>query len=300
MIRNWTRKFYEENPGEGGSADPGTGDPGTGDDSWLSGLPAEMQANATLQDIKSVESLAKQLIDTKAMVGSSVRVPSADASPEDMAAFRNSLVEKNIGLMAVPDTDNAELMAEVHKAMGLPEDASGYTQPEKWAGMTPERFGALAAEAHKVGMSKSAFDTLTKSMADTSNAAAAGMDTVFNDDMSTLKGEWGNAYDQKVARATNIATQLEAPPALLSALKDSKADSATLRWLDKVAEKFGGEGMTLVTDPGGLSENTPSELRERVDELTKKMLKMQPNDPQYQSLLQKRMKYLEMLNPEKK
>jgi hypothetical protein len=292
-IRNWTRKFYEEEPGTGGEG-------GTADDSWLSALPAEMQSNATLQDIKTVESLAKQLIDTKAMVGSSVRVPSADASAEDMTAFRNSLLEKNVGLMAIPDTDNAELMAEVHKAMGQPEEASGYAKPEKWPGMSDERFGALTAAAHKIGMSKSHFEAMMTTMANDSNNQFSQMDTAFKSDIDTLKGEWGRAYEPKVARATNVATQLEAPPALIAALSEGSADSATLRWLDKVAEKFSGEGVALVTDPGGLSEDTPGELRERVAELTKKMLGMKSGDPQYQATLQKRMKYLEMLNPEKK
>ena len=285
------RRFQEE--------EPGTGDGGTGD-TWLSGLPEELQGNATLQDVKSVESLAKQFIDTKAMVGASVRVPGEDAPDEDMVAFRQTLIDKNIGLMAVPNTEDPEAMAGIYRAMGLPEDSSGYTKPDEWAGMTPERFETLAARAHELGMSKSQFNDMAAGLAKDSNTLMQAANDAHSTEMNELRVEWGAATDQKIARATNIAEQLEAPERLLAAMKAGDVDAQTIRWFDNIAAKFSGEGTSLVLDKGGVNADTPAELRERVDEITNKMLKMNVGDPQYQPLLQKRLKYLEILNPEKK
>lgn len=295
MFNNWTRKFFEEEPGSGGAG----GEPG-GEASWLDGLPEDLRGNATLQDIKDIPALAKRLIDTKAMVGNSVRIPGDDAPAEDMAAFRKSLIEKNVGLMGVPDSDNAEAMAEVYKAMGQPDDATGYVKPENWAGMTDERFGFLAAEAHKVGMSKSQFGTMAEALAKEANTNQENYAADHQAGMDTLKGEWGRAYDQKISRATNMAKQLGAPERLQEAMINGKVDAETLRWFDSISDKLGKEGNSLVSEEGGVSEHTPTELKERVAELTKKMLNMDANDPTYQSLVQKRLKYQLMLTPDTK
>lgn len=295
-IHNWTRKFFEEVPGEGA----GEGAAAPAADSWLSGLSPELQDNASLKDIADVEGLAKRFIDTKAMVGNSIRVPSEDAAPEDMAAFKQSLIDKNLGLVSIPDTDDKEAMAGIHRALGLPEDATGYSKPENWTGMTDERFGFLAGEAHKAGLSKSQFDQMANTMAAADNETSQGYQTEHQAGIDTLKGEWGNAYTQRISRAANVAKQLEAPAPLQEALAAGEVDAGTLRWLDTISQKFSGEGSSLVTDEGGVTENTPSELRERVAELTTKMFSMSVSDPMYQPTLQKRLKYLEMLNPEKK
>jgi len=270
--------------------------PGEGD--WRNSLPEDMRNNATLQEVKSVEVLAKRFLDTKSMVGNSIRVPGADAPAEDIAAFRQSLLEKNVGLMAVPNTEDAESMAAVHKAMGLPDDAAGYVKPEHWVGMTDERFGFLAGEAHKAGLSKSQFEQMAGSMAVADNDRMSGFDADHKSGIDQLKGDWGRAYDQKVSRASNIAKQLDAPEGLQAALADGKVDAGTLRWLDSIAEKFGNESNSFVKDPSNVSEHTPTELKERIAEVTKKMLDMDPLDPLYQGLLTKRVEYAKLLSGE--
>lgn len=267
-------------------------------DSWMSALPAEMQGNPTLQDVKSVEALAQRFIDTKSMVGNSIRVPGQDASTEDMAAFRQSLLDKNVGLMAVPNSEDAEAMQAVYKQLGMPDAADGYSRPENWAGMTDERYGHLSAIAHKAGISKGQFEQVVSALSTSDNEVSGKYAGEHQAGIDQLKGEWGGAYEQKVARATNIAKQLEAPPALQEAMANNQVDAATLRWMDSVAEKFGGEGNTLVNDPGMVSEHTPTELQERFDEITKRMFDMNPSDPQYKALQAKRLKYMEMLTPE--
>jgi len=289
----------------GGGADPAPAAdpapepaPAPAADDWRAALPDELRDNASLADVKDVAGLAKRFVDTKAMVGQALRVPGPDAGAEAMAEFRQSLLDKNLGLVTIPDADDAEGMAAIHKALGMPDEASAYARPEKWDGMTDERYGAISAIALEAGVTRKQFETIASKLAEGDNATIGAMEQQFQGDMDQLKGEWGNAYDQKAGRAAVVAKQLEAPEGLQAALADGTAGAETLRWLDKVAAKFGGEGSALVTETGQVSEFTPSEAKEQLSEITKRMLDMNPNDPQYKPLLDKRIKLATMLKPE--
>lgn len=264
--------------------------------SWRDALPAELRDNASLADVKDVAGLAKRFVDTKAMVGNSLRIPGPDAAPEAMAQFRQTLMEKNLGLTVIPEADDKEGMRALYRQLGLPEDTTGYARPEQWDGMTDERYGALAAVAHEAGISKQQFEYISGKMAEADNQLVAGYREEQQAGIDQLKGEWGRAYDQKVARAHNVAKQLEAPEALIGALESGDVDASTLRWMDKMAEKLSGEGSALVKEAGAVSEFTPTEAREQMNEITQRMMGMNANDPMYQPLLQKRIKLAEMLS----
>jgi len=272
------------------AAEPAAGD-------WRAALPDELRDNASLADVKDIAGLAKRFVDTKAMVGQALRVPGPDAGAEAMAEFRQSLLDKNLGLVSIPDADDVEGMAAVYKALGAPDEASAYSRPEKWEGMTDERYGTLSSVALEAGVTRKQFETIASKLAEADNTTIGAMEQQFQGDMDQLKGEWGNAYAQKVGRAAVVAKQLEAPEGLQAALADGTAGAETLRWLDKVAAKFGGEGSALVTETGQVSEFTPSEAKEQLSEITKRMLSMDPNDPQFKPLLDKRLKIATMLNP---
>lgn len=52
-------------------------------DDWKAGLAEDIRSNPSLDGIADVGALAKSFIDTKQMVGDSIRVPAADAKPEE-------------------------------------------------------------------------------------------------------------------------------------------------------------------------------------------------------------------------
>ena len=290
-IRIAGRRFREEGGGDGGDGGGG----GNPDATWRDSLPEEMRGNTSLQEIGSVEALTKRFLDGQSMISQSIRMPGPDASADDMSKFRERLLEKKVGLMAVPDFDDADAMQNAYKALGLPEDSKGYDRPEKWPGMTDDRYNTLASQAHELGISKKQFDKMALKMAEADSSMTDHYAQEHNTAITDLKTEWGNAYTQKVARATDIAKQLEAPAGLQAALADGNADAGTLKWLDQIAERFGKEGNSLVADPAHqVSEHTPAEVQERITEITKKMLDMDASDPAYQGLLQKRLKYFEI------
>ncbi len=75
-----------------------------------------------LADFKDINSLAKAFIDTKAMVGQSIRVPSKEAGADDLKSFHDSLIAQVPGLLFKPDMDDDAAMNALFKSIGLPED----------------------------------------------------------------------------------------------------------------------------------------------------------------------------------
>ncbi len=85
---------------------------------WRMSLPPELRENPTIKDTPSVETLAKRLVDTKSMLGNSIRVPGPDASEEDRQKFLNTLLEKDVGLMQRPDPTNDDSVMNTVRALG--------------------------------------------------------------------------------------------------------------------------------------------------------------------------------------
>lgn len=265
--------------------------------SWRDSLPADLQSNASIQDIQSIDALTKQFIDTKAMVGNSIRVPGKDAPAEDMQNFRKSLMDKNLGLVQLPGADDAEGMRAMQKQLGLPDEAGMYSRPDKWGGMSDNQFGKLTAAAHKAGISKAQFAALTGEISASDNEAFEAATAQFASNASQLKGEWGNAYDQKIARAANLAKQTNAPQDMQDAIANGTAKASDLRWFDSMAEQMSGEGLSLVKEKGGTDEHTPTELNEQIQEITRNMMSMDASDPRYKGLMDKRVLLAGKLKP---
>ena len=84
---------------------------------WRSSLPDDMREAPSLKDVPDVATLAKRFLDTKSMVGNSLRMPTDDAGQEAIEAFNQKILSNPaLGLMKKPDTENTEALAEVYNA----------------------------------------------------------------------------------------------------------------------------------------------------------------------------------------
>ena len=266
--------------------------PSASDTPWNAGLSEEFKDNPALADFADINGLAKSYLDTKSMVGGMLRVPGEDAGDEDRSAFRQKLLDKNIGLMATPDTTDDAAMQDLYRSIGMPEEANGYSPIE---GMPDARFGQLTKLAHEAGISDKQFTKVLGSVleADTAMATQYEADRVAGVDQ--LRGEWGMAFDEKSQRAARIAEATKAPPALVQAMKDGKVDAGTMRWLDSLAGSLGGEGTSLANDLGDVNEDTRSELMAKRDELTRKLQRESLPQAEHNRLVQKLVGYNEKL-----
>ena len=253
----------------GGAAAPAVAPAGGGAaaQDWRNQLSAEYKDAPSLKDFTDINQFAKAHIDTKAMVGRMIRVPGEDASQADVQAFRDKLLSADLGVIPTPDLTNPEEAAKYYQRMGAPAEADGYTKIE---GMPEARQKALAALAHEAGISDKQFAQVAAKMVagdtESNNTIIAERDK----GISELKSDWGEAYDQKFARAQRLVEATKAPDMLLTAIKEGGVDAATLRWLDSVAAAFGGEGSNL-KDIGTVTADDRSELEGQRDELTRRL-----------------------------
>ena len=262
---------------------------------WRESLPDEIRESETLKDIEDVGSLAQQFIEQSRYLGNSVRIPGEDADDAQRQEFRQKLLDKNLGLMEVPDPTNEEAMAAIYDTLGRPKEASAYDKPEvEGVNIDSERFGKLAAAAHKAGISNNQFKSVVSEIL-SADAEMVGAGTQAREaGLAELRGEWGNAYDSKLAKAAKVAELTGAPAGLVAALGEGNTDAATLKWLDKLGSSLGGEAAELVSQMnGGDGKLTKLEAREKADEILKTMDNIPQGDPRYQQLMEKRLKYME-------
>ncbi len=256
-------------------------------ENWRSMLSQEFKDSPSIKDVPDLDTLVKNYEHTKAMVGSSVRLPTEEASADDIAAIQQKLLEReHLGLMKKPDVENAESMAEVYKALGRPEDASGYTLPEEING---ELYGALGETALGLGLTDKQYSGMAKALADQQMAEYQRMEEAKTQQVSQLKGEWGPAFEQKIGRAVQIAEALKAPQSLVEALKDGSANAEAIRFMDTVATQLGQEGSQIASQIGQVTESTVADLRDRIADRTKRMLdKNSPLSPsEHQELIKR-------------
>lgn len=264
--------------------------------SWREDLPEDIRGADTLKDIEDVGSLAKQFIDQSRFLGNSVRIPGEDASSEDRAAFRAKLMEKNTGLVEIPtDPDDAEAFTALHAALGMPKEASEYAIPEiEGVELDAERAKSFAEAAHAAGMSKKQFEKVMGVIFKNDAELIGAQNDEHNAAMTTLRTDWGDAFEGKIARAKKIAELTGAPAGLIEAAGNGKLDAGTLRWLDGLGASLGGEAAEMVNQAGGATGITPMEAREKADEIMRSLDTMAQSDPRYAGLVNKRVEFIKI------
>lgn len=275
--------------GSTGGAPPPAAEP----QNWRDSLPPDLKDAPTLQDIPDINALAKRFIDTKAMVGNSMRLPTEDAGADDIqAAVDKILGNEKLGLMRKPDPEDIDGLNSIYNSLGRPEDISGYQAPE---GVDANAFGAMAEKAHELGLTKAQYENLSQAHAALVKGEVDAAITERNTGLQQLQGEWGLAYDEKVHRAADLVKLTKGPEDLMTAVTEGNVNAATLRWLDSLATQMGQEGTNLAQQIGGVHQQTPDELRQRANEIGKRLINEDMTQQQRTDLINKRLKLFEQL-----
>lgn len=236
---------------------------------WRDTLPEELRSDPALKDFKDVGTLAKSFRDTKQMIGNMVRIPGEDASQDDLLSFRQRMMERDPSLMVKPDPSDEEGMALVYKALGRPDEPSQYTAPE---GVDEQQFGDITRLAHEAGVGDKQLQHVLGGIVARDKAAYETREAERSRDIAVLKGEWGEAFEQKNERAAKLAKATGAPEELVNAVSNNQVGAQTLRWLDKLASSIGAEGNPLSADIGSVTTESRDEIEAQRDELTRKLI----------------------------
>jgi hypothetical protein len=146
---------------------------------WHDSLPADLKTHPSLQDTKSVESLARQHIDAQALIGKKGVIRPTDDSPEERNRY----------------------LAE----LGRPAAASGYTfKSIARDEQTPEVNGfikSLGPIFHAAGSTDEQADAIAKGYLDIVAKDAADKATANEEraklTVAELKTKWGLAFDAR-------------------------------------------------------------------------------------------------------
>lgn len=221
-------------------------------------LPPELREQAALKDFKDPASLAKSYLETKAMVGNSIRPPGPDAAPEAKVEFARKLQGVMPELVLVPEDEKlrAAVEEQIWAKLGRPADEKGYEAKVEGVDLD---LASLQAEAKAEGLTKAQF---AKRLEKVVTAARASQDARKAAD-AELRKEWGPAYEEKVLAAKAAALKLGVPESALASIPPSQ-----LKVWANVAKSIGGEGRQVGdqgANPTGMP--TPAEAKVQLAEI---------------------------------
>jgi hypothetical protein len=234
---------------------------------WRAALPDDLKADKSLEQFKGANwdevgpTLAKGYVETKKMVGGSLKVPKEDATPEEQAAFYTAL-----GRPETPDKYDIK----------VPEFPPEIVNPVTGGPITLDQavFKDFLAKAHGEGLStKQAqgimdwYGEYILATADKFTEATAQNRKVAE---VALKKEWGAAYPRNVQLARQAVRDLFADdPQLAEAVEDAGNNVALLKGLLRIGERMMEHGEITGEIPPGVS----------VEALEKDVLKLR-DDPE--------------------
>ena len=288
--------------GEGGAGGEGGGGEGEGGQAapvdYRLGLSEELRSAPVLQDIGDVASLAQNYVDQSVFLGNAIRPPGPDASDEDKAAFFAKVQEHaGTALVPRPDPEDAESREAFAKAMGRPDEATGYAAPEI-ENFNAEMFDAARPLFHKLGLTQEQAAGLAEyrhqEMTDQYNAIVATM----TQQHSELQQEWGMTYQPRLEALTTWLTAENAPKEITEGVKEMP--TSQIKFLHSLMARLGaGEGQTQHqhggADGGAMA---PAEALARANELMTRLHKMNPGDTEYAGLAAKRVEYMKLAYPD--
>ena len=154
---------------------------GSGSDNqdWRSSLPDELKNDATLQNFKDVESLAKTVVHQQKVLGSRIPIPKTD-----------------------------EEKSELYTKLGRPESGEAYdfTIPETHKShFNEDQVKEFRNVAHQIGLNndqtKALIDFQVKSVDHEIQRQSTDLTVTKQATEDTLKKEWGYDYDKQVRNA---------------------------------------------------------------------------------------------------
>ena len=155
---------------------------GSGSDNqedWRSSLPDELKNDATLQNFKDVESLAKTVVHQQKVLGSRIPIPKTD-----------------------------EERSELYTKLGRPESGEAYefTIPDTHKShFNEDQVKEFRNVAHQIGLNndqtKALIDFQVKSVDHELQRRSTDLSVAKRDTEDLLKKEWGYDYDKQVRNA---------------------------------------------------------------------------------------------------
>lgn len=212
---------------------------------WYSTLGSDLSNNPSITKFGSVDDLAKSYVSAQSMIG------------------KDKVV--------VPSEDNPDSWNEYYDRGGRPENASKYNVPQidspEGTQMGDNHLEVYKQKAYELGLNDKQFQGLYELQTDMNRNGLAqaeeGRNKSSQDSETSLRGEWGNAYDAKMEGARNLITQY-GDENLVNFLNESGLgnNQNLIKFLDKVGSNFGED--VLQGKPTSFTK-TPAEAQREIN-----------------------------------
>jgi len=229
------------------SGDPKTETPEINTD-WKTSLPEDIRADKSLENIKDVSSLAKSYVHAQKLVGSDkIPVPNKYATEDDWNA--------------------------VYEKLGRPKDATGYKyELGEDVKINQDALKNFSDQAHKLGLLPTQANGIVKFYNDMAAQQQQDLDTTAEnarqESETSLKKEWGQAYNQQTTKSAHVALQVFDEDFLNKNLADGTklGDHPTfIKAFANLADKMGEDTITQASGP---AYQTPDQIEKHIGELT--------------------------------
>lgn len=246
--------------GTGGNTDgAGQGNPGSGSanggtsgekvqipENWQEVLPDEIKNEPSIKLHKTVDGLAKALINAQRLIG-------ADK-------------------IALPKNPDDKAIREIHERLGLPKELEKYQiKASENSPIPKELVDGFQKAAFEIGLLPGQAEKVVQWMEQTENKSQESVNlqakAAYERNMDTIKSEWGEAYNENVLKAKAALREFGGSEEDVKHIKQTLgANPAVLRLLAKAGstlaeDKVRGEGST------GSGAMTPSQALAKIGEI---------------------------------
>lgn len=231
----------------GGNPGAATGNQGTpGGNSWLTALPEELRADASLTPFKDVADLAKSYISTKALVGKKGVIPPGEKSTEEeWTAFYKSLGQPELDKFEITVPKDGEINAEL---------LNNFKQVFHKSGLMPRQAQAIV-------------DTYLQHEKKSYDAMVTEHDAELKQELEGLQKEWGQAYPKQIALAKMAVNDLGGKE-FVDYLEETGlgSDPTVIRFMAKVGSIM-GEDKLRGDAAGRMGVGTPAEIQANINKM---------------------------------
>ena len=254
----------------------------------ISLLPDDLKNEASLSDFKDVGGLAKSYVNAQRMLGSSVRIPTEDASDEDRQAFYSKL-ETIPGVYYIND-DNKD---QLYERLGRPKEYTEYKLAVDEAmidGGAADQFKQLA---HSIGLTSDQVSKLSEFEQARMTSQIESMHDMRSNAEVSLKETWGTDYNNRLASAKAAASvyQEKYPDAMSELINGPSGNNpALLAVLAEVGKSMHEKGVAGPSQTQNLVMGVSSEeAKEKIQEVERNSNHPYYNrtDPGHEAAVQK-------------
>jgi len=269
------------------------------DPRWQDSLPEILRDAPYIGKAESAEDAVSKLAHAAKLVGTSIRIPEADAKPEEMAAFF-AKVSAIDGVAQLPTSEDKDGLNALMTKLGKPEDVSGYKLPEldgfAWNEATADNLRRYALDA---GMTANQFTAFANNVAKQEQETGISAQTASEDARKALRMEWGETLEDREALIRGYLEHSQAPESVKQGLNDKKLPLETMNWLHEIAKQFKGDVKPISNDgPSPTPDISPQEALEAIPRLIGDLMGMKETDPRYAGIQQKLVSMHRLAKPE--